>query len=130
MILQPPGLILYVHGARDPRWAEPFERLRDRIAMRAPDRPLAVAFLEHLRPDLSGAAAAMAANGVRRIRIVPLFFGRGGHLREDFPQQLAAARAGLPDVQFEVTEAAGENDAVLEALADFALNAASLNTSS
>ena len=33
----------------------------------------------------------MAAAGVRRIRVVPMFFGRGGHLREDFPRQLAAA---------------------------------------
>ena len=117
------GLILFVHGARDPRWAAPFERLRRLIAARSPDVPVKVAFLEHARPDLAAAAAEVAAMGARRIKIVPLFFGRGGHLREDFPRQLAAVSAQLPDVEFGVTAAAGEDDGVLDALATFALEA-------
>src|SRR5437763_14343528 len=86
------GLILYVHGARDPRWAEPFHRLRAKVAARAPELSVAVAFLEHIAPDLAQAAAEMAADGVTRIRIVPVFLGRGGHLREDLPRQVEAAR--------------------------------------
>lgn len=117
------GLILYVHGARDPRWAEPFLRLRARIEAKAPDRAVDVAFLEHMPPDLASAVRRMSRAGVTRIRIVPLFFGRGGHLREDFPKQLEAARAAAPGVAFEVTQAAGESDAVLDALAAFALHA-------
>lgn len=116
------GLILYVHGARDPRWAEPFTRLRDRIAQREPALPIAVAFLEHMSPDLAQAAVDVAARGARRIRVVPMFFGRGGHLREDLPRQIEAARALVPGVPLEVTEAAGESDAVQEALAAFALD--------
>jgi sirohydrochlorin cobaltochelatase len=115
------GLVLYVHGARDPRWAQPFHRLRDKVAARAPRSRVVVAFLEHLEPSLAQATAAMAAEGVTRIRVVPLFFGRGGHLREDFPRQLAAARAAAPAIEFDVTEAAGENEAVMDALAAFAV---------
>jgi sirohydrochlorin cobaltochelatase len=115
------GLVLYVHGARDPRWAQPFHRLREKVAARAPRSRVVVAFLEHLEPSLAQATAAMAAEGVTRIRVVPLFFGRGGHLREDFPRQLAAARAAAPAIEFDVTEAAGENEAVLDALTAFAV---------
>jgi sirohydrochlorin cobaltochelatase len=115
------GLVLYVHGARDPRWAQPFHRLRDKVAARAPRSRVVVAFLEHLEPSLAQATAAMAAEGVTRIRVVPLFFGRGGHLREDFPRQLAAARAAAQAIEFDVTEAAGENEAVLDALTAFAV---------
>jgi sirohydrochlorin cobaltochelatase len=118
------GIILYVHGARDPRWAEPFHRLRAKVAERAPAQSVTVAFLEHITPDLPQAAAEMAADGVNRIRVVPVFLGRGGHLREDLPRQLDAARASVPSVTFEVTEAAGENEMVLDALAKFALEAA------
>ena len=117
------GLILFVHGARDPRWAVPFERLRDLILARVPGTPVTVAFLEHGSPDLAVAAAAVKAAGARTIRVVPLFFGRGGHLREDFPRHLERARARVPDVEFEVTAAAGEDVGVLEALAEFALTA-------
>ena len=116
------GLILYVHGARDPRWADPFVRLRDRVAAIAPDRDVAIAFLEHLSPDLASVASEMSGRGVDRIRVVPMFFGRGGHLRDDFPDQLRAARAAAPAVTFEVTPAAGESDQVLDALAQFAVH--------
>jgi sirohydrochlorin cobaltochelatase len=117
------GIILYVHGARDPRWAEPFRRLQAKVEARGEGAAVALAFLEHGTPDLAEAAAAMARVGVTNIRVVPMFFGRGGHLREDFPLHLEAARARVPRITFEVTEAAGESEQVLEALATFALGA-------
>lgn len=122
------GVILYAHGARDPRWAEPFVRLRERVGAKSPDDVVELAFLEHLSPDLVTATARLAASGIDRIRLVPLFLGRGGHLRNDLPRQLCAARAAAPSVVFEVTQAAGESDAVLEALADFALQSSAGTT--
>jgi len=117
------ALILYVHGARDPRWAEPFERLRAKLASRQHGLPVVLAFLEHRAPNLADAAAELAERGARRVRIVPMFFGRGGHLRDDFPKALEAAQRRVPDVAFEVTAAAGEDETVLETLAAFALTA-------
>jgi sirohydrochlorin cobaltochelatase len=117
------GLILYAHGARDVRWTEPFEQLRVKVASRLPATDVMLAYLEFREPDLAQAASRMAERGVHRIRVVPLFFGRGGHLREDFPRQLDAVRQELPQVQFDVTMAAGEDDGVLEALAAFAVGA-------
>ena len=116
------GIVLFAHGARDSRWAEPFEMLRERVQARRPDLDVVLAFLEHMTPDLAGAVAALAARGVRHVRIVPMFFGRGGHLRNDFPLHVARAKAAAPGVAFEVTEAAGEDSAVIDALADFALS--------
>ena len=123
MTSQRQGLILYVHGARDPRWAEPFERLRERIAAQAPHCIVTLAFLEHMAPDLATAAVRLAAHGADAVRIVPMFFGRGGHLRDDFPRQLEAARMAAPAVTLVVTEAAGESEQVQDALAEFALRA-------
>lgn len=119
----PVGLILFAHGARDPRWTEPFTRLRDKLAARIPDTHVRLAFLEHGKPDLLEAATDLVAMRADSIRVVPMFFGRGGHLREDFPRQLASAKARLPNVHFEVTAAAGEDEVVLDALVDFALRA-------
>jgi sirohydrochlorin cobaltochelatase len=115
------AVILYAHGARDPRWAEPFERLLARLREKRPELPVALAFLDYLEPDLKSAAEAFAAQGISAIRIVPLFFGRGGHLSEDFPRQMTAVEAALPNVKFEVVDAAGEAPEVLDALAEFAL---------
>jgi sirohydrochlorin cobaltochelatase len=116
------AVILYAHGARDPRWAEPFEQLLRRVRARRPELPAVLAFLDYLEPDLKSAAQALAAEGITAIRVVPLFFGRGGHLRDDFPKQMTAAQAVLPQVQFEVVVAASEAPEVQDALADFALS--------
>src|SRR3954464_12336768 len=100
------GLLLFPHGARDPRWAAPFESIVARIRSAHPALPVTLAFLEHAVPDLRTALHALHAQGVRKVRIVPLFFGRGGHLRDDFPRVLADAIAGLPDLVVDVTIAA------------------------
>lgn len=115
------GIVLFAHGARDPRWAEPFAAVAARVRDERPDVCVTLAFLEHLAPDLPGAVRMQAEQGVRRTRVVPLFFGRGGHLRDDFPAILAAARAASPQVVVEITEAAGECAAIQAALAAFAL---------
>jgi len=115
------GLVLFAHGARDARWAEPFHAVAARVRAQRPDLVVTLAFLEHLRPALPDALAALAREGVEHARIVPLFFGRGGHLREDFPRVLSDAREAAPAVAVEVSDAAGEDDAIQDALAAFAL---------
>lgn len=117
----PTGLILFGHGARDPRWAAPFERLRDLVAARGPDRPVLLAFLESMTPDLDTAVDTLVAAGCRRVAVVPIFIGQGSHLRRDLPQKVDALRGRLPTIDVSVAEAAGEDDAVLAALADYCL---------
>jgi sirohydrochlorin cobaltochelatase len=112
-----PGVILLAHGARDPRWAEPFLRLQRKVAGVRPSAPVELAFLEAMAPDLAAAAAQMIGRGCRSLRIVPLFLGQGGHVREDVPRLVAAVAARHPGVAIEVTAAIGEDDAVLDRIA-------------
>lgn len=119
-----PAIILFAHGARDPRWAEPFLRVVDRVRASAPDVTIAIAYLEHLPPSLEGAARRLAEAGARRIRVVPLFLGRGGHLRVEVPRLVAEAGAALPGVAIELALPAGDDDAVIGALAEYCLRAA------
>jgi sirohydrochlorin cobaltochelatase len=116
------GLVLFAHGARDARWAEPFTAVVERIRAIRPDLAVTLAFLEHLQPDLAAALRDLAGQGVSQVRVVPLFFGRGGHLREDFPAVLESARAAVPGLSVAVTPAAGEAPAIQQALAEFALS--------
>lgn len=120
----PPAIILFAHGARDPRWAEPFLRVADRVRAAAPGLEVEVAYLEHLAPNLDDAAHGLAAGGARAIRVVPLFFGRGGHLRIELPRLVAAIAAELPDMTIELASPAGDDEAVIDALAAFCVRAA------
>ena len=118
------ALVLFAHGARDARWAEPFDRVAAAVRAAAPNLPVELAFLEFMTPDLATATRALAAAGATRIRIVPLFFGQGGHLRNDVPAMVADIAASLPGVSLELVRAAGDDDGVVAALVAFCLGEA------
>lgn len=118
------GIILFGHGARDPRWAEPFERLAARLRAARGDAPVSLAFLELMTPPLDAAIAAQAAAGCTHITVVPVFFGQGGHIRRDLPQLIDACRAAHPRVEIRCATAVGEDDGVLDAIARYCLDQA------
>jgi sirohydrochlorin cobaltochelatase len=115
------ALVLFAHGARDARWAEPFERILVRVRQQAPHRAPMLAFLEFMQPDLGSAIAHQIAQGHRAIRVVPLFLGPGGHLRSEVPALVAAAREAHPGVAIELAPAAGADDEVIAALSAYCL---------
>jgi sirohydrochlorin cobaltochelatase len=117
------GLILFAHGARDPRWAEPFAAVAGRVRRADPVRLVELAFLELMAPDLAEAARRLAAAGASRIDIVPLFLGMGGHLRDDLPPLVERIRGAHPRIEVRLHPAIGESAAVIDALAAAALAA-------
>ena len=119
IVPMPAGLVLFAHGARDPRWAEPFERLRERVARALPDSRVKLAYLEFMAPDLAAAARELCAAGCTTIVLVPVFLGQGGHVRKDLPALFQDAVARHPQCRFRLAGAAGEDDAVLDALAAY-----------
>ncbi len=117
----PPGLILFAHGARDPRWAGPFEAVADQVRAWQPRAQVRLAFLEFMSPTLVEAGADLAAAGCRQVAVLPLFLGTGGHVRKDLPQLMDALRQAHPQVQFSLHAAVGEMPAVTAAMAGVAL---------
>ena len=115
------GLVLFAHGSRDARWAEPFEAIAAATRARAPEVDVRLAFLELMSPDLASAADAMAADGCTRIDVLPLFLGTGGHLRRDLPPLVEGIAARHPTVSIKLHGAAGEASDVIAALAAHAV---------
>ena len=114
------GVLLFAHGARDARWAEPFQAVAERV--RAADASLQVrlAFLELMTPTLLEAGRDLALAGCDRVEIVPLFLGAGGHVRKDLPELQRDLEAAYPLVQWRVRQAIGELEPVIAAMADAA----------
>ena len=119
-----PAIILFAHGARDERWAEPFRRVLSKVRASLPGLPVEVAYLEHLEPGLEQAARRLAKLGAVSIVVVPMFLGRGGHLRVDAPRLITAAEAALPGVVMVMAPSAGEDDTVIDALATYCVRTA------
>nr|WP_153101660.1 CbiX/SirB N-terminal domain-containing protein [Paraburkholderia hayleyella] len=120
--MKPHGIVLFGHGAREPRWAEPFARLAEKLrAARGTAGPVSLAFLELMQPDLPHAIAAQVQEGCRTITVVPVFFGQGAHVRRDLPAVLEQCRAAHPKVTIHCALTIGEDETVLDALAGYCL---------
>jgi len=115
------GLILFAHGARDPRWAIPFEAVAQRVRVLRPGVPVRLAYLEFIAPDLPGAGAELAAAGCTHIEVVHMFLGAGGHVRKDLPRLLDTVRDAHPGLQVRLHTAVGEIDGVMAAMAEAAV---------
>ena len=117
------AIILFGHGARDVRWREPFDRLASLWREQYGGTPVELAFLEMMQPSLEEAVSSLVAQGALQITVVPVFFGQGGHLRNDFPALLTACREKFPGIALSATPAVGEDLAVLQAIIDFGARA-------
>lgn len=116
------GTILFAHGSRDSQWRVPFEGILKRMQERSA-APASLAFLECMTPTLEQAIDNMARSGIKHITVVPVFLAVGSHVRKDLPTLLAAAQLKHPDLTLHASAAIGEQHAIQEAIATFALTA-------
>lgn len=115
--MKPPGLLLFAHGARDPRWALPFEAVAAQVRQARPDALVQLAYLEFMSPSLADAGAGLVAQGCQQVQVLPLFLGAGGHVRKDLPVLLDGLRQLHPGVAFTLHPAVGEMASVVQAMA-------------
>jgi sirohydrochlorin cobaltochelatase len=117
------ALILFAHGARDPRWAAPFQRLQALVKEQLPQQEVELAFLELMEPRLPEAVGKLVDSGCSQVTIVPVFLGQGGHVLRDLPVIMQELQQRYPRVKFKLAEAVGENSAVLQAMARYCIDA-------
>ena len=116
------GLILFGHGARDPRWADTLNGIAQRCRAISPGLEVSCAFLEFMTPTLGEAIDDMALRGVTRILVAPVFLAAGGHVLRDLPDRLQEVSVRHPGVQLHVGAALGSLPSVIEAMAQACLS--------
>ncbi|MEY3863597.1 MAG: hypothetical protein RLZZ472_1407 [Pseudomonadota bacterium] len=113
------AIILFSHGARDPRWKEPIINVQKLIQAQNPEMIVELAFLELMSPTLSECIEDIISKEIYQMTLVPIFFGQGGHIREDLPKLLAACSQKYPQMDLTVKPAVGEDLGVLQAIAKY-----------
>lgn len=108
------GIVLFAHGSRDGDWARPFKQLADTLRKKS-DGPVVIAYLEFMSPTLEEAIGSLT--DVTSIRVVPVFLGQGGHVKEDLPKLIARAQKKYPGVSIRLEPAIGEQSSVIDAIA-------------
>ncbi len=120
------AIILFAHGARDPQWALPFQVIRRQLQAARPDAQVELAFLELMAPSLEAAVAQSAAQGAKRIVLVPLFLAQGGHVKQDLPRLVGKISDQHPQLEFQVLSAIGDAPEILQAITDWVLRGAAV----
>jgi sirohydrochlorin cobaltochelatase len=110
------GIVLFAHGSRDREWARPFEQLAAQLSHKVTG-PIVLAYLELMRPPLDEAVSMLVAKGATSIRVVPVFLGQGGHVKEDLPRLVDRVRKRHPKVAITLEPPIGEQPAVIDAIA-------------
>ncbi len=117
------GIILFAHGSRDALWSKPIEAIAQAVHQASPECVVRCAYLELMTPSLDSAVSSMVALGITRIRITPLFFGIGKHVREDLPTMMAALQNAHPDVELKLRPSIGEHPDLIAAAAKILIEA-------
>ncbi len=115
------GLILFAHGARDARWAAPFEAVAQRVRSARPGVLVRLAYLELMQPTLAQAGAELVAAGCAGLHVLPMFLGAGGHVRQDLPRLVAELQRDHPEAQVTLHPPVGELGPVADAMAAVAV---------
>jgi sirohydrochlorin cobaltochelatase len=108
------GIVLLGHGSKDPQWSQPFEKIAVSLGKRLPAVSVFLAYLEH-GPSLEEAVTALVAKGALSIRVIPMFLGAGGHVKDDLPRLVAQAKRA--EVTLVLDKPIGEQPEVIEAIA-------------
>lgn len=70
-----------------------------------------------MEPSLEECIGALHGEGIRKFRIVPVFFGAGGHIKQDLPALVEAIRNKKPKIEISLEPPVGEQPEVISAIA-------------
>ncbi len=107
------GIVIVGHGSRAAQANADFEELVARFGAAHPKFDVSFGYIELASPSL---AEALADSASRHTHVIaaPLFLFRAGHLKNDIPLALAAARAQFPQVTFSATPELGVHTSLIE----------------
>jgi sirohydrochlorin ferrochelatase len=117
------GYVVFAHGSSVESANQAVRAVAAELSQRGGYAAVEAAFLEGGRPDLAAAVAALAAQGLSRVVVIPYFLTLGLHLQRDLPRLIEAVRRLHPGLEIEVTPPLDAHPALIEAVLDRAKEA-------
>jgi sirohydrochlorin ferrochelatase/(2Fe-2S) ferredoxin len=107
------GILIAGHGSREQASNLEFERLVEHVRAHRRQFDVGHAYVELATPSLADGLDAIACRN-DRVVVIPCFLFTAGHVKNDIPLALAAARRKFPGVQFEAGRVLGVHPAMAE----------------
>jgi len=107
------AILVLGHGSRRARANAEFEAVVGALRQRRPKLDVGHTYIELAQPLLADKLAQLAETA-ERVVLVPLFLFAAGHLKDDVPGALAAARRAFPRTRFQAANALGVHRSMVE----------------
>jgi sirohydrochlorin cobaltochelatase len=111
------AIVLFAHGARDPRWGISLQALASAIESRRPGAQVRIAYLEMQMPRLPAVLDEVAAGGAVHVDIVPVFWAGAGHVDNELPPMIREFNARSPGVRVRTLPVLSELPGLLDFVA-------------
>ena len=107
------SLILFAHGSKDPKWCRSFETF---VVGTCHGMSLQLAYMDLNQPSLFSVTEDLSKQGIKNIKILPLFMSGGGHVDKDIPEQVKELKMKFPEINFEILPPIGEHPRVISSM--------------
>jgi len=107
------GILVVGHGSREQASNREFEELVSYVQTRRSEFDVQHAYVELAAPSLADGLSAIASRN-DRVVVAPCFLFTAGHVKNDIPLALAAARRKFPTVRFMAGRVLGVNPSLAE----------------
>lgn len=98
------GILLLSHGSRRVEANQEIIDISELIRARDPRGEYQVAFMSNGSPDIGAGIEKLAAAGMERIIVMPLFLVTGNHITLDIPSELEIQKERWPAIQFRMAQ--------------------------
>lgn len=93
--------LIIAHGSREEESNQIFLSLIEKLREAEPGKIIVGAFLELAAPSILQGIEMCVQAGAQKIRIIPLMFFPGRHVKKDIPRIIEEARLNYPQVTFQ-----------------------------
>lgn len=111
-------LLGVAHGSKDPASQEVVRGLLARTAALRPGLRVEAAYVDNASPSIRGALAALAAEGVDDVVVLPLLLTPASHSKTDIAASVQAGRVSHPTMRLRYGRPLGPHPVLVEELAD------------
>lgn len=110
------AILILAHGSREKQTERIFDDLIKQVRAQA-GLVIESAFMEFSQRTISAGLESLAAQGARRIRVIPYFLFTGVHIKKDIPEELAAFRQNNPDLDIVLEDVIGTDPLMVDIVA-------------
>ncbi len=111
-------LLIMAHGSPDPAANQPIEGVAERIRAAGRYTQVVVCYMELNQPSIPDAIDNLVARGAERLVAVPYFLQLGGHVAEDLPATIDAARQRHAETPISLAEHLGYDELLVAVIAE------------